>query len=29
MSDEDELILSELEDDDLVQQMYDDLYDGL
>ena len=30
MSDEeDELILSELDDDELVQQMFDDLYDGL
>ncbi len=29
MSDEEDLILSELEDDDLVQQMHDDLYDGL
>ncbi|MCB1386418.1 MAG: B12-binding domain-containing protein, partial [Nitratireductor sp.] len=28
MSD-DEIILSELNDDELVQQMYDDLYDGL
>lgn len=27
--DDDEIILSELNDDDLVQQMYDDLYDGL
>jgi len=27
--DDDEIILSELEDDDLVQQMHDDLYDGL
>ncbi|TNF18660.1 MAG: cobalamin-binding protein [Rhodobacteraceae bacterium] len=26
---EDDIILSELEDDDLVQQMHDDLYDGL
>ncbi|MBA4783859.1 MAG: cobalamin B12-binding domain-containing protein [Rhizobiales bacterium] len=29
MSDEDEIILSELSDDDLVAQMMDDLYDGL
>ena len=29
MSDEDDIILSELDDDDLVQQMFDDLYDGL
>lgn len=29
MSDEDEIILSELSDDELVQQMHDDLYDGL
>ena len=30
MSDEEEeLILSELDDDELVQQMHDDLYDGL
>lgn len=29
MSDEDEIILSELNDEDLVQQMFDDLYDGL
>ena len=27
--DEDEIILSELPDDELVQQMFDDLYDGL
>ncbi len=27
--DDDEIILSELDDDDLVQQMFDDLYDGL
>jgi methanogenic corrinoid protein MtbC1 len=26
---EDEIILSELSDDELVQQMHDDLYDGL
>ncbi len=29
MADDDEIILSELEDDDLVQQMMDDLYDGM
>jgi len=29
MSDEDEIILAELDDDELVQQMHDDLYDGL
>jgi 5-methyltetrahydrofolate--homocysteine methyltransferase len=29
MSDDDEIILSELDDDELVQQMFDDLYDGL
>ena len=29
MSDEDEIILSELDDDELVAQMHDDLYDGL
>jgi len=29
MSDEEEIILSELPDDELVQQMMDDLYDGL
>ena len=29
MSDEDEIILSELSDDDLTAQMHDDLYDGL
>ena len=29
MSDEDEIILSELSDDELVAQMHDDLYDGL
>ncbi|MCB1474203.1 MAG: B12-binding domain-containing protein, partial [Rhodobiaceae bacterium] len=28
MSDDD-IVLSELSDDDLVQQMHDDLYDGL
>ena len=29
MADEDDIILSELSDDDLVLQMHDDLYDGL
>jgi methylmalonyl-CoA mutase cobalamin-binding domain/chain len=29
MSDEDDIILSELDDDELVLQMHDDLYDGL
>ncbi|SDX19150.1 corrinoid protein [Roseicitreum antarcticum] len=29
MSDDDEIILADLSDDDLVQQMMDDLYDGL
>ena len=29
MSDEDDIILSELDDDELVQQMHDDLYDGM
>lgn len=29
MSDEEEIILSELNDEELVDQMYDDLYDGL
>jgi len=29
MSDEEEIVLSELPDDELVQQMHDDLYDGL
>ncbi|MEM9811590.1 MAG: B12-binding domain-containing protein [Pseudomonadota bacterium] len=29
MSDEDDLILSELDDEELVPQMFDDLYDGL
>ena len=29
MSDEDDIILADLDDDDLVQQMFDDLYDGL
>jgi methylmalonyl-CoA mutase cobalamin-binding domain/chain len=29
MSDEDEIILADLSDDDLVEQMMDDLYDGL
>ena len=28
-NEEDDLILSELDDDELVQQMHDDLYDGL
>ena len=27
MSDDDEIILSELSDDELVQQMHDDLYE--
>ena len=27
--DSDDIILSELADDELVSQMYDDLYDGL
>jgi len=27
--DQDDIILSELNDDDLVAQMFDDLYDGL
>ncbi|MGA1614157.1 MAG: B12-binding domain-containing protein, partial [Lutimaribacter sp.] len=27
--DQDDIILSELDDDELVQQMFDDLYDGL
>jgi methanogenic corrinoid protein MtbC1 len=26
---EDDIVLSELDDDDLVAQMFDDLYDGL
>ena len=29
MSDEDDIVLSELDDDELAQQMMDDLYDGL
>jgi methylmalonyl-CoA mutase cobalamin-binding domain/chain len=29
MAEDDEIILSELDDDDLVAQMFDDLYDGL
>ena len=29
MSDEEEIILSELSDEELVLQMHDDLYDGL
>ena len=29
MADEDEIILVDLDDDELVQQMHDDLYDGL
>jgi len=29
MSDEEDIILSELDDEELVQQMFDDLYDGL
>ncbi|MBL4598155.1 MAG: B12-binding domain-containing protein, partial [Rhizobiaceae bacterium] len=29
MSDEEEIILAELSDDELVLQMHDDLYDGL
>jgi 5-methyltetrahydrofolate--homocysteine methyltransferase len=29
MSDDEDIILSELSDDDLVLQMHDDLYDGL
>ncbi len=29
MSDDDDLVLSELDNDELVQQMHDDLYDGL
>ena len=29
MADDDEIILSELSDEDLVAQMYDDLYDGM
>ena len=29
MSDEEDIILSELSDDDLIVQIHDDLYDGL
>ena len=29
MADEDDIILAELDDDELVQQMHDDLYDGM
>ncbi len=29
MSDEDDIVLAELDDEELVQQMHDDLYDGL
>ena len=29
MTEDDEIILADLDDDELVQQMYDDLYDGL
>ena len=29
MSEEEEIILAELDDEELVQQMFDDLYDGL
>lgn len=29
MSDEEDLVLSELDDEELIQQMHDDLYDGL
>ncbi|MEO0620487.1 MAG: B12-binding domain-containing protein, partial [Pseudomonadota bacterium] len=29
MSDDEDIVLSELPDDELVQQMHDDLYDGL
>ncbi|NNF79918.1 MAG: cobalamin-binding protein, partial [Rhizobiales bacterium] len=29
MSEEDDLDLNSLDDDELVQQMHDDLYDGL
>ncbi|MEO0960301.1 MAG: B12-binding domain-containing protein, partial [Pseudomonadota bacterium] len=29
MADEEDIVLSELDDDELVQQMHDDLYDGL
>ncbi|MEL6481531.1 MAG: B12-binding domain-containing protein, partial [Pseudomonadota bacterium] len=29
MADDEDIVLSELDDDELVQQMHDDLYDGL
>ena len=29
MVDEDDIILADLDDDELVQQMHDDLYDGM
>ena len=29
MADEDDIILSDLDDEELVLQMHDDLYDGL
>ena len=29
MTDDDEIILADLDDEELVQQMHDDLYDGL
>ena len=29
MSDEEDIILTDLDDDELVQQMHDDLYDGM
>ena len=29
MADEEDIVLSELNDEELVQQMHDDLYDGL
>ena len=29
MSDEEDIILADLDDDELVQQMHDDLYDGM
>ena len=29
MAEEDDIVLSELDDEELVQQMHDDLYDGL
>jgi len=29
MSNEDDIVLSELNDEELVEQMFDDLYDGL